>query len=144
MNRHASPWLRLFDSTDAQGARKAHGGPSAAELWLWGLCIFLLTNPFFFILTGVDPNVVISRDPSTMRQADSSQTALYAIRFGVLAIGIAMAVPRWRLLVNNLGRMGPVIPFVLWSPPPPCGAIRRTPPSTPSPQSSRWCCSPIR
>ena len=103
------------------GPDHAEGVPAGAtaeprlELWFWGLCIFLLTSPFVYQLTGLDPSQEFARDPSTLRRTGSSGFLLYVIRYAVMSATIVPILPHWREAIARLPRIAPALLFVGWA-----------------------------
>ncbi len=85
------------------------------ELVLWGACIFLLSSPFTFTLTGHNPTIAIVRNLATMREDENSQWLLYAVRFGVVGVAALFALPRWQLVGRTWDQLLPILPFVVWA-----------------------------
>lgn len=103
--------------------RKPHAGRAAPnpvtvgeiELWIWAICLFLLLNPFAFILTGAAPSTSLVRDLSTMRAAaDGSQAPIYVLRSIPFIVALMLAARGGRSLVAS-GGMVPVALFMLWA-----------------------------
>lgn len=88
---------------------------SAAEPWLWGLCIFLLTSPFAYQLTGLDPAVQTVRDAATMRRTVGSGMPIYLLRYMIMMIAVASIALNWKAAVAQLRRMATVLCFLGWS-----------------------------
>ena len=84
-------------------------------LMLWGACIFLLSSPFTFTLTGHDPTVAVVLNLSTMREDQNSQWLIYAVRFGVLGIALVFALPHRMSAVRNARQLLPLVPFMAWA-----------------------------
>ncbi|MFZ2994725.1 O-antigen ligase family protein [Sphingobium sp.] len=89
--------------------------PPSYEIWFWGLCIFLLTSPFVYQLTGLDPSQQIARDMSTMRRTEGSGVLLYALRMSVALVAVASITPYWRMALPRLNRMTPILLFMGWA-----------------------------
>lgn len=86
------------------------------EIWMWALCLFLLTTPFSFILTGTDPQVSVARDFASVRGVENSNAAIYAIRAGVLAIALVVCLLSVRkTFLNAFGAAGAFVLFLCWS-----------------------------
>lgn len=89
--------------------------PFAIEVWLWALCLFLLTTPFTFTLMGQDPTIALVRDNATMRRSDGSQALLYGLRIGLFLFAVALSLLRWRLTARALARFLPIALMLGWS-----------------------------
>ncbi len=86
-----------------------------AEILFWAFCLFLLTTPFTFLLTGEDPTRPVIRDMASMRRADASQTLSYAVRFLALSMAFFGALLNWESLYRALPRLIPVLGFIVWA-----------------------------
>ncbi|HEY0315231.1 MAG TPA: O-antigen ligase family protein [Sphingomonas sp.] len=82
---------------------------------VWGLCIFAVTSPFFFTLTGADPTAAVMRNAQTMRTDEASQYLFYVVRGGVLLVALAMSVTALRATVRQSWLLLPALPFVAWA-----------------------------
>ena len=93
------------------------GGESLAVVLFWAVCLFLLTNPFTFVLMGENPTARVMRNIATMRRADNSQIAFYLLRTGIPLAGIILTVllGRMRATLQALGALWPAYPFLLWA-----------------------------
>lgn len=89
--------------------------PHFLEPWFWGFCIFLLTSPFTFHLTGADPGKEVALDLTTMRRPEGAGAALYGLRYFVALLALPLILPHWRLAASRLPRLWPVLLFVLWA-----------------------------
>ncbi|WP_293883622.1 O-antigen ligase [Sphingomonas sp.] len=107
----------MADGAELAGALEtdAPRGPSEREIWFWGLCIFLLTSPFVYQLTGIDPSREIARDMSTMRRTEGSGVLLYVLRVAVALAAMLSVAPYWRTAVTRLSRMTPILLFAGWA-----------------------------
>jgi exopolysaccharide production protein ExoQ len=95
-----------------QIAIRHHGG---GEILFWAICLFMLTTPFTFLLTGNDPTNAVLRNLASMRREESSQTLSYSIRVFVTMATFVGALMNWEMLYRSLPRLWPAIPFVLWA-----------------------------
>jgi exopolysaccharide production protein ExoQ len=82
---------------------------------IWGLCIFAVTSPFFFTLTGADPTAVVMRNAQTMRTDEASQYLFYVVRGGVLLVALIMSLTAFRATLRQSWLLLPVLPFVVWT-----------------------------
>jgi exopolysaccharide production protein ExoQ len=89
--------------------------PRALEIWLWAIGLFLLTSPFVYQLTGLDPSQELQRDLSSMRREGSSGVLLYVIRYAVAGLAVLTVLPYWKAALGRLPRMWPPIAFALWA-----------------------------
>jgi exopolysaccharide production protein ExoQ len=109
-----------IDEDDAIGALQAeevhaNDAPSVWEPWLWGLGVFLLTSPFAYQLTGIDPSAQVERSLSSFRRNSGSGWLLYALRMGVASAAVLMVLPYWRAALGRVRRMGPALLFLCWA-----------------------------
>jgi|GEM_PF-824073 len=86
-----------------------------AEIWFWAVCIFLLTTPFYFQITGTDPVAGAARNLSTGRATEGTQLPLYLLRVAIMALALASIAPRWRAALTSLRQMAPVGAFLTWA-----------------------------
>jgi exopolysaccharide production protein ExoQ len=89
--------------------------PGKLEPWFWGLAIFLLTSPFAYQLTGVDPAVETTRNLATMRRDSGSGVLLYAIRYASALAAMVAVLPHWQAALGRLPRLWPILLFTAWA-----------------------------
>ena len=89
--------------------------PTNLRIWLCAFAIFLLTNPFAFILNGTDPSIGAVKDFATLRSAEASQWPLYAVRLLAMGIAFIFASRERRSISRSVFFLWPLALYFLWA-----------------------------
>ncbi|MCU4181135.1 O-antigen ligase family protein [Bosea sp. BH3] len=87
----------------------------AAPIWLWALCIFMLSTPFYFILTGTTPDISVARDAATGRRPEGANLGFYLLRIATIALALFLGRSAFREGIGKLARSWPMMLFFAWA-----------------------------
>jgi exopolysaccharide production protein ExoQ len=89
---------------------------SLVELIVWAGVIFVLLNPFVFIVTNSDPTIPTIRYPVTLRRAgEGSQLPIYFMRAAIVFALLVATFHAWSIAALTLKRIAFLALFIIWA-----------------------------